>query len=130
MAEVTGKSYRLPTEAEWLYACRANQPAPANLSEVAWVFENGNDRTHPVGTREANAFGLHDMLGNAGEWASRTEEEGVLKGGSFTDPAAEVSCDAEKQQTPAWNMSDPQLPKSIWWLTDAPFVGMRVVRVP
>lgn len=130
LAEKTGRKYRLPTEAEWEYACRANQPAPADLAAHAWFFDNSGDKTHPGAQKALNAFGLADMLGNAGEWASRTEEEGVLKGGSFTDPANEVSCAAGKSQTPAWNVSDPQLPKSIWWLTDAPFVGLRVVREP
>lgn len=130
LSEVTGRKYRLPTEAEWVYACRANQAEPDDLAAHAWFFDNSNDRTHPGGQKEANAFGLSDMLGNTGEWAVRTEEEGILKGGSFTDPASQVGCDAGKEQTPAWNATDPQLPKSVWWLTDAPFVGLRLVREP
>lgn len=130
LSQLTGHNYRLPTEAEWQYACRAGEAPPADLGEIAWYWENSDDKTHPGAEKELNAFGLADMLGNAGEWAGRTEDEGVLMGGSFQDAAEEVSCDARKLQTPAWNATDPQLPKSIWWLTDAPFVGLRVVRVP
>lgn len=130
LSEATGHTYRLPTVAEWVYACRANQAAPASLGEHAWTFENSADKTHPGGQKALNAFGLADMLGNAGEWAVISDEEAVLKGGTWADPAAEVSCDAGKMQTPAWNATDPQLPKSVWWLTDAPFVGIRLVREP
>src|SRR5690606_13695970 len=106
LAEVTGHKYRLPTEAEWVYACRANQPEPTSLDEHAWYWDNSNDKTHPGAQKALNAFGLADMLGNAGEWARRTEEEGILKGGSFTDSADEVGCDEGKSRTPAWNVSD------------------------
>jgi formylglycine-generating enzyme required for sulfatase activity len=126
----TGRTYRLPTEMEWEYACRANSAAPAGLAENAWFGENSNDRTHPGATRPLNAFGLADMLGNVGEWALGTDGEPILKGGSFADPAEQVACDAGKKQTSAWNMTDPQLPKSTWWLSDAPFVGLRLLRQP
>jgi formylglycine-generating enzyme required for sulfatase activity len=130
LSEKTGHTYRLATEAEWEYACRANSAVPADLQANAWFFQNSNDKTHPGGTRELNAFGLADMLGNVGEWVNGTDGDPVLKGGSFTDPAGQVSCDAGKKQTPAWNATDPQLPKSEWWLPDAPFVGLRLVREP
>jgi hypothetical protein len=51
----------------------------------------------------------------------------VLRGGSFLDPAGEVGCAPRKFPSPAWNASDPQFPKSRWWLADAPFAGFRVV---
>ena len=130
LSEKTGHTYRVPTQAEWEYACRANQPAPEDLAASAWFFQNSDDKTHPGRTREPNAFGLADMMGNVGEWAAGTDGEPILMGGSFTDPAGQVSCDAGKKQTPAWNATDPQLPKSEWWLPDAPFVGLRLVREP
>ena len=130
LSEASGHEYRLPTQAEWAYACLANQSGPADLATAAWFFQNSNDRTHPGGTREANAFGLSDMLGNVGEWVAGVDGDPLLMGGSFTDPAGQVSCQSGKKQTPAWNATDPQLPKSEWWLPDAPFVGMRLVRVP
>ncbi|HEX6926967.1 MAG TPA: formylglycine-generating enzyme family protein [Longimicrobiaceae bacterium] len=130
LSEKTGHTYRLPTQAEWIYACRANQEEPADLEAVAWYFQNANDRTHPGGSKEANAFGLADMLGNVGEWAIGADGEPILMGGSYDDTADQVRCDAGKKQTPAWNATDPQLPKSEWWLADAPFVGLRLVREP
>lgn len=130
LSEKTGHTYRLPTQAEWIYACQANQETPADLNAVAWYFENSDDRTHPGGSKEANGFGLVDMLGNVGEWVIGADGEPILMGGSYDDTADQVRCDAGKKQTPAWNATDPQLPKSEWWLADAPFVGLRLVREP
>ena len=62
--------YRLPAEAEWEYAARAGTPGVRHgeLDEIAWYSENSGKRTHPVGQKRANAWGLHDMLGNVAEW--------------------------------------------------------------
>jgi formylglycine-generating enzyme len=131
LAETTGKNYRLPTEAEWEYACRAGEPEPReNLAEYAWFWENSDDRTQPRGQLKPNAFGLYDMLGNVGEWVEGIDGEAILKGGAFTDDAEDVHCAAGRKQTAAWNATDPQLPKGLWWLADAPFVGFRLVRDP
>ena len=64
--------YRLPTEAEWEYAARAGATGQriGDLDEVAWHGSNSEDRTHEVGTKRPNAWGLHDMLGNVWEWCS------------------------------------------------------------
>ena len=69
-------SMRLPTEAEWEYACRAGTQSPLHngssdtgtLGDIAWFNLNSGLETHPVGLKAANGFGLHDMLGNVGEW--------------------------------------------------------------
>lgn len=139
----TGKNYRLPTEAEWTHACRmslsadgadADQLSEDQLAEYAWFETNADDQTHPVGSLEASALGLHDMLGNVAElvagWSTDADSPPVVRGGSFESAAAEVSCAARQEQTSAWKAMDPQLPKSQWWLSDAPFVGFRLVREP
>jgi formylglycine-generating enzyme required for sulfatase activity len=132
LSEKTGKKYRLPTEAEWEHACRAGaaEPTGAALAEVAWYWDNADEKTHAPGTRKANAFGIADMLGNVAEWVPGADGEPVIKGGSFDDETKDVSCGSRRKQTSAWNATDPQLPKSRWWLPDAPFVGFRLVREP
>lgn len=154
----TGKTYRLATEAEWEYAARAGTTTaysfgsdPAQLGQYAWFSGNSGGRPHPVGQKTANAWGLFDMHGNVAEWVvdhydpkyyaqvpanapgpvllpSDRRYSYAARGGSWDDPAARLRSAARRGSTEEWNRRDPQSPQSIWWHTDATFVGFRIVR--
>lgn len=131
----TGRTYRLPTDAEWSRAATLALPARdvldhARLDGLAWLRTNAGGATHPVASKEPDAIGLHDLLGNAAEWVVLADGSAVVRGGSYRDPPEHVRADARAPQTDSWNESDPQIPKSRWWLSDGPFVGFRIVRAP
>ena len=153
LSQKTGKTYRLPTEAEWEYAARAGATAatPADLDAQSWHAGNAEDTPHKVGLKKPNAFGLYDMLGNVAEWTldeysdkryaewgAKTTQPVALptdkrypnptRGGSFVDPAAKVRYADRLPSHEDWSQRDPQVPQSIWWHTDADFVGFRIVR--
>ncbi|MHC4948710.1 MAG: formylglycine-generating enzyme family protein [Planctomycetota bacterium] len=123
----TGKRYRLPTEAEWLLCCRESGIDPADPGPHAWHRANARYATHPVGSKPSDALGLQDLHGNAAEWCTGADGRPVTLGGSYRDPADGIGCAARVEPTPDWNASDPQVPKSVWWLADGGFVGFRVV---
>jgi formylglycine-generating enzyme required for sulfatase activity len=128
LSKKTGKKYRLPTEAEWEYAARASATAePTNLEDFAWFKPNAQGTTHEVGKKKPNAWGLYDMLGNAAEWCASLDEQQVTRGGSYQDTSAEVNFSKRVPYSLDWQERDAQLPKSKWWLSDGPFVGLRVV---
>lgn len=132
----TGKKYRLPTEAEWEYACRAGgpeRPERGTLNEIAWFADNAIDErgdlvAHAAADRRPNAWGLYDMLGNVREWTMAADGPLVVKGGSFKDKAKDLNARARWFFDAAWQFSDPEEPKSKWWLRDGPHIGFRVVR--
>jgi formylglycine-generating enzyme required for sulfatase activity len=125
LSEQTGGLFRLPSEAEWERAAR--HALTDELEACAWVFENANDTTHPVGTKAPSLHGFHDLLGNAGEWCTTADGGHALRGGSYYDFADEVSPQTRFTYEPSWQRRDPQIPKSSWWLSDGPFVGMRLI---
>lgn len=134
LSEKTGHTYRLATEAEWARAA-AQAYGTSSLSKqridaTAWTAENSGGQTHPVGTKLNDRLGIQDLLGNAGEWVTAPDSGHFLRGGTFRDPGNRVGIDRSVRQDPTWNQTDPQIPKSRWWLSDAPFTGIRLVRTP
>jgi formylglycine-generating enzyme required for sulfatase activity len=133
----TGRTYRLPTEAEWELAARATAPADkatgntvpdgSKLDDCAWYEPNSGDSPHPVGKKKPNALGLCDMLGNVAEWVTSADGKPVTKGGCYQDAPEKLTVAARTPADASWNSSDPQIPKSKWWLSDGPFVGFRIV---
>jgi formylglycine-generating enzyme required for sulfatase activity len=135
LASETKKKYRLPTEAEWELACRAGAKGPwkldkATLEKSAWYVGNSDKMSHPVGKKAPNTYGLYDILGNPGEWATDLEGKPILCGGTFLDGPTAISPTTRRRWTPKWQETDPQFPKSRWWLADGKFVGFRIVCEP
>lgn len=127
----TGRTFRLPTEAEWQHVATLAAGGPslpaADRDALAWHRGNSDARTHAVAKKRADRLGLFDLFGNAGEWVATTDGALVLRGGSFRDEPAVVGPSARAVQDDTWNERDPQLPKSRWWLSDGPFAGVRLV---
>jgi formylglycine-generating enzyme required for sulfatase activity len=151
----TGHFYRLPTEAEWEYAARAGTTTaysfgddPADLAEHA-CFQL--EQYAKVGSKKPNPWGLHDMHGNVTEWTldqyqpdayarlksnsapgswvkSTQPYPHVVRGGSWNDPPEKLRSAARLGSSSDWKKDDPGLPKSVWYLTNAPWVGFRLVR--
>lgn len=132
LSERTGHTYVVPTDAQW---SRAAELAAAGLDaggidSIGWNAGNSSARTHAVAGKPADRLGLHDLFGNVGEWVLGADSLPLLRGGSYRDPSAEIGPERRARQAPFWNETDPQIPKSRWWLSDGPFVGFRLVRIP
>ena len=146
LSALTGKSYRLPTEKEWEYACRADSdvastsaPAP---NQYSWNQSNSHGRTNEVGQKLANPWGLFDMLGNVAEFGQKgdgpsdrgetrdaSRPDPSILGSSFRDGVESLGCTvpAYVDET-ACLRTDPNAPKSKWWYSDCFNIGLRVAR--
>jgi formylglycine-generating enzyme required for sulfatase activity len=93
---------RLPTEAEWEYSARAGSTGAryGNLGEIAWYSENSGSQTHEVGHKQANAFGLYDMLGNVWQWVA--DWYGHYPSGGQSDPSGSASGEYRAQRGSSW----------------------------
>jgi formylglycine-generating enzyme required for sulfatase activity len=154
----TGRYYRLPTEAEWEYACRAGTTTaysygddPDMLEDYGWFFFNADDQCQKVGLKKPNAWGLHDMHGNVREWVldaydpdyyqqfagqnvrnpllvPKTVYPRSVRGGCWDSDPEDLRSAAREASDPEWKSEDPRDPQSIWQFTTPVSPGFRVVR--
>jgi formylglycine-generating enzyme required for sulfatase activity len=155
LSQKTGQFYRLPTEAEWEYACRAGTTTAYSFGDdvkqlvnYAYYAINSGGKYQKIGLKLPNPWGLYDMHGNVMEWTldqystdfyahspaanpwnqATKPYPHAVRGGSWQDPAEMLTCSARVASDPSWKEQDPQLPKSIWYETDAQGLGFRLVR--
>jgi formylglycine-generating enzyme required for sulfatase activity len=106
--------YRLPSEAEWEYACRAgtNKVRYGEIDRIAWYVENSEGTTHDVGNKEPNEWGLYDMLGNVWEWCWDVYDEEVygsyriFRGGGWNDPERGCLASNRRRSHPSFRIDD------------------------
>ncbi|MEX2140930.1 MAG: formylglycine-generating enzyme family protein [Pirellulales bacterium] len=154
----TGRYYRLPTEAEWEYACRAGTTTAysfgddqSELAKHALFYHDGEtEKYNKVGKLKPNPWGLYDMHGNVNEWvldqyvadrynrltagqsalpvATTKLYPHVARGGAWDDDPPALRSAVRRASDIEWKQQDPQLPQSVWYHTDAQFSGFRLLR--
>ena len=129
-----GVTVRLPAKHEWIYLAVGQSDnayccgvTAEELPDYAWFVSNSDHSTHPVAKKKPNQFGLFDIHGNAAEWVITETRRPYAMGGGYRDSAEETTARSSQRQMSSWNQSDPQIPKSQWWLADCSWVGFRFV---
>jgi len=123
----TGRRFRLPTEEEWQAIAERSGTTPELVDARCWHAGNTEETTRESATKEPDDLGLYDLLGNVGEWCTDAEGKPIVRGGSYLDEPALLTPEARQKPHRSWNATDPQIPKSKWWLADCTWVGIRVV---
>jgi formylglycine-generating enzyme required for sulfatase activity len=145
---LTATGMRLPTEAEWEYACRAGTTTAFHgfagfldgtnddtlVGNIAWYTSNSNSQTRPIGGKAANGFGLHDMAGNVREWVNDWYSSNYYASSPSTDPPGPMSGSHRVLRGGSWGLGT-ELVRSSCREDNSPVpacsgVGFRVARAP
>jgi formylglycine-generating enzyme required for sulfatase activity len=137
----TGKTYRLPTEAEWEYAARAGSQTEfsfgdneSELGKYSWFYSNSSNQTHPVGEKQPNAFGLFDMHGNVWEWTQDCWNENYVGAPNDGSAWTQGDCSRRVLRGGSWNYNPQVLRSAFRGRFTTAFrndnVGFRVARTP
>lgn len=139
LSQMEGKTYRLPTEAQWEYACRAGTKSrysfsddDSNIDIFCWHYKNSNNTTHEVGQKSPNPFGLYDMHGNVEEWCS--DWFGFYMDETITDPTGFPTGKRRVVRGGSW-IREPANCRSAWRKAKTPDfyahnIGFRVILMP
>ncbi|MGB0766919.1 MAG: SUMF1/EgtB/PvdO family nonheme iron enzyme, partial [Phycisphaeraceae bacterium] len=138
ISEQTGRTYRLPTQREWMHALQLGGGIPDDLDGHALHADNAPknettllQETVPVKSKTPNAIGLYDMLGSVAEWVTDTGTDRVVVGGSIFTPPEQLTADWRAvEDLEIWSESYPNYPKSRYWYSDFYVTGIRLVCEP
>jgi formylglycine-generating enzyme required for sulfatase activity len=133
----TGLKFRLPTEQEWEHAAAAGTTTAysfgddaSKLGEYGWFADNSDESPHKVASKKPSPWGLYDIHGNVAEWVTASDSKnigGVVKGGSWDSKADGLTTKSRLEYDIKWQKTDPQIPKSKWWMSDGQHVGFRIL---